>query len=145
MVGIVVGNQVDGRPDDLVRIARDDGRFVQADGFRDQADRHLLRTALLAQRPVSHIGEDDLDDGLVGLDGEFTVGIRDSGIMTFRNGYVDRLQRAARHSVQNFSGHDIPQPDGIRLGEERKGKDKRRNQCQKLPEHPFCQRYLAIL
>ena len=122
MVGIILGNQAHGSPDHFVGIARDDGRFIQPEGFRNQADRHVPGSAALPERPVSHIGEDHLHDGLVGLDGEFAVRIRDGGEMAFRNGHMDRLQWASGHPIQYLSGHDISQPDGIRLGGQRKRK-----------------------
>jgi hypothetical protein len=82
--------------------------------------------------PVAQVGEDDLGDGPVRLDGEVTVRVRDGGIVPVRDGDVHRFHRAARRRIHDMSSYRIAQPDGVNLTVKGNGTEDKGNQYQEL-------------
>ena len=136
MVDKAFGDVGDGGTDDFQRVARDDGRLVQRKGFRNQADLDGSARGARPIGPIAEVGEDDLGDGLVRLDGEITVGVRNGGIVPVGNGDVHRFHGLARRGIHDMSPYRVSQPDGVSLTVEGNGAEDKGNQYQEL-SHSF--------
>ena len=136
MVDEAFGNVGDRGADDFQRVTGDDGSLVQGEGFGNQADLDGSTRGARPVGPIAEVGEDDLGDGLVGLDGEIAVGVRDGGIVPVGNGDMHRFHGLARRGIHDMSPYRVSQPDGVNLTVEGNGTEDKGNQYQEL-SHSF--------
>jgi len=69
---------------------------------------------------------------MVGFDDETAFGIRDSGVMEARQGYVNRFQGTAGLRIHDIPGYGITQPEGVPLSIKTDGAKNERYQYQAL-------------